>query len=103
MIDLVDDDKSGKIEFPEFLRIIKGQDSNTSTLKIKKFFKDLSQGKLGANSLSFPTFVNQIKRRSLLDAICASDAKKKEAGVKIMLNLRHHMQQTQDQKFKRFL
>ena len=43
MIDFVDDDKSGKIEFPEFLRIVGGQHhDDPHFLKIKSFFKDLS-------------------------------------------------------------
>ena len=46
MIDLVDEDKSGKIEFDEFLSIIKNSDSNEKTAKINKFFKDLTNGNL---------------------------------------------------------
>jgi Ca2+-binding EF-hand superfamily protein len=38
MIDSVDDDGSGMIEFPEFLGIIKNSDGNTKTAKINKFF-----------------------------------------------------------------
>jgi Ca2+-binding EF-hand superfamily protein len=46
MIDLVDEDGSGKIEFGEFLSIIKNSDSNEKTAKINKFFKDLTNGNL---------------------------------------------------------
>ena len=46
MIDLVDEDKSGKIEFGEFLSIIKNADGNEKTVKINKFFKDLTTGNL---------------------------------------------------------
>lgn len=58
MIDKVDDDKSGQIEFPEFLKIIKGNENDESTKKITIFFKDLCQGKFGKKEVSFPVFVN---------------------------------------------
>jgi len=47
MVDKVDDDKSGQIEFAEFLRIIKGTGQDEQTKKISTFFKDLTQGKFG--------------------------------------------------------
>jgi Ca2+-binding EF-hand superfamily protein len=55
MIDLVDEDGSGKIEFGEFLSIIKNSDGNEKTAKINKFFKDLTTGNLtsGKEDLSF--------------------------------------------------
>ena len=42
MVDKVDDDGSGMIEFAEFLLIIKGRDSDEQTQKITQFFKELS-------------------------------------------------------------
>lgn len=54
MVDLVDEDGSGKIEFGEFLSIIKNSDSNEKTAKINKFFKDLTNGNLAnGGDLSF--------------------------------------------------
>ena len=47
MIDKVDDDGSGQIEFPEFLKIIRGDEKDISTRKITIFFKDLCEGKFG--------------------------------------------------------
>lgn len=44
MIDLVDEDGSGMIEFPEFLSIIKNADGTSKTAKINKFFKDVTSG-----------------------------------------------------------
>ena len=41
MIKKVDDDGSGQIEFPEFLKIIKGDENDLTTKKITIFFKDL--------------------------------------------------------------
>ena len=38
MIDAVDDDGSGMIEFPEFLGIIKNSDGNEKTAQINRFF-----------------------------------------------------------------
>lgn len=62
MIDRVDDDMSGQIEFPEFLKIIKGDEKDPATKKMTQFFKDLCEGKFGTKGLSFPAFVNQMKR-----------------------------------------
>ena len=44
MINSVDQDGSGKIEFPEFLSIIKNSDGSEKTAKINKFFKDMTSG-----------------------------------------------------------
>lgn len=44
MIDLVDEDGSGMIEFTEFLGIIKNSDGSEKTAKINKFFKDMTSG-----------------------------------------------------------
>lgn len=44
MIDSVDEDHSGQIEFPEFLGIIKNSDGSEKTAKINKFFKDMTSG-----------------------------------------------------------
>jgi hypothetical protein len=52
MIDEVDDDKSGFIEFPEFLLIIKNSESG-SNAKIKDFFIGMCNGELGSKDLSF--------------------------------------------------
>jgi len=52
MIDLVDEDRSGMIEFNEFLGIIKDS-SNARTAKINRFFKDMAHGTLAGSDLSF--------------------------------------------------
>ena len=59
----VDDD--GDIEFPEFLNIIIGTDveSNEKTEKLKNFFKDMSNGKLGRKDVSFNINVQDIRRK----------------------------------------
>lgn len=52
MINDVDDDGSGQIEFAEFLLIIKGDNSSKDekSEKINQFFKDMSQGKIGSHN-----------------------------------------------------
>ena len=53
LVNSVDSDGSGQIEFDEFLLIIKNSDGNAKTAKINKFFKDMSNGLLGSKDLSF--------------------------------------------------
>lgn len=57
MVDAVDEDGSGMIEFPEFLSIIKNSDGSEKTAKINKFFKDMTSGQLAASDLSFNLLV----------------------------------------------
>jgi centrin-2 len=48
MLDEIDDDGSGEIEFKEFLLILKSSsNSSQDTSLIKQFFKDLSSGQIG--------------------------------------------------------
>jgi len=53
MIDLVDEDGSGMIEFNEFLTIIRNSGDNEKTKVITDFFKDLVNGKFGNQDMSF--------------------------------------------------
>jgi len=69
MIDAVDEDGSGLIEFEEFLDIIQTNDISESSAKIKEFFKNMSQGKLGDKNLSFSINVQDIRRRKMMSAI----------------------------------
>ena len=88
MIDLVDEDGSGKIEFGEFLSIIKNSDSNEKTAKINKFFKDLTTGNLTqGGDLSFYLLVQKMRREYLLDALMSVDKDKKDFGEKILKNV----------------
>lgn len=61
MVEEVDDDGSGCIEFPEFLNILSnsGGDPNGSAAEMTKFFKQLSQGKIGSDDMSFNMFVQK--------------------------------------------
>ena len=55
IIDEVDDDGTGEIEFKEFLDIIKGKEKNSNSSgsnkvnknKIIEFFKDMIKGEIG--------------------------------------------------------
>lgn len=53
MIMAVDDDRSGQIEFEEFLGIIQNSEDGEASAKINMFFKDMSNGKIGNKNLSF--------------------------------------------------
>ena len=97
MVDAVDEDRSGQIEFTEFLSIIKNSDGNEKMGKINKFFKDMTSGQLAGKDLSFNLLVQKMRRDYLMDAIMSGDSKKKEFGEKILRNV---SKQVQAQKFK---
>lgn len=87
MVDAVDEDGSGQIEFPEFLSIIKNSDGDEKMGKINKFFKDMTSGQLAGNDLSFNLLVQKLRRDYLMDAIMSNDPKRKEFGDKILKNV----------------
>ena len=62
MIDMVDVDGSGQIEFNEFLLIIKMSNASSKTAKINKFFKDMTQGVLAIEGLCFNQIVASTRR-----------------------------------------
>ena len=76
----VDDDGTGMIEFGEFLSIIKGGSKNKSddsdkkdnSAAIKHFFKDLTAGKMtigGNKNIPFSLYISGMRRRHILAAI----------------------------------
>ena len=72
MINEVDEDGSGEIEFDEFLLIIKNSNTKNKSSKINKFFKDMTNNTLGfkgSDSLSFTMVVQGIRRGYMMDAI----------------------------------
>jgi hypothetical protein len=85
MIDLVDEDGSGQIEFDEFLGIIKN-DSGESTSKINNFFKELASGHLGGGNLSFNMIVQNMRRNYMLNAIMSQIPADREFGLRILRN-----------------
>ena len=64
MMNKVDDDKSGQIEFPEFLCIISNtaEKSSDSAQTVDKFFKDMANGLIGLKWLSFGVNTQNIRR-----------------------------------------
>ena len=66
---MVDIDGSGQIEFNEFLLIIKLSNADEKTAKINKFFKDMTQGVLVVEGLSFNQIVASTRRAYMMDAI----------------------------------
>lgn len=68
----MDDDGSGCIEFGEFLSIIKS-DGNEKTKAIKRFFEGLTKNEYGNINVAFSNYVMECRRKSLMDAIRATD------------------------------
>ena len=95
MIDEVDEDASGMIEFDEFLLIIKNSDkagkANEKTAKINKFFKDVSNNVLGSKELSFNIIVQNIRRQYMMDALMCNNPDRQAQGERILknVNLQH--------------
>lgn len=88
LIQAVDDDGSGCIEFPEFLSIIKSNEGGEQTRAIKRFFEGLAKGQYGNMNLAFSNYVLERRRRSLIDAIKANDEAKREKGKRILKNFK---------------
>lgn len=97
MVDSVDEDGSGQIEFNEFLSIIKNTDGDQKIGKINKFFKEVTSGTLAETDLSFNLLIQKLRREYLMDAIMSPDPSKKDFGDKILKNV---AKQLQAQKFK---
>jgi hypothetical protein len=74
LFDVVDTDKSNKIEFEEFLAILKCGDSSSP---MAAFFKDMASGQLipFANDLPFNLVVSNYRRKMLLDGVLRNDPK----------------------------
>jgi hypothetical protein len=92
MVDRVDDDGSGEIEFKEFLRIVKGDENDPASNRLMGFFKDMFTGKFGDKQVSFPVLVQQIKRETMLNVIYKPENdEKKVFGTKILNNIKAFM------------
>ena len=75
LVDLVDEDKSGQIEFNEFLDIILNKSGDASARVITDFFKNLTNGKYQTKGLAFPNWVLKEQRKYLKNAITAKSEK----------------------------
>lgn len=87
MIKDVDEDGSGMIEFQEFLDIIKNSDGNQKTAQLNEFFQNMTNGKLTKDDLSFGLLVQKMRREHMMNAILATDPKKRESGERILKNV----------------
>ena len=89
LIQCVDDDGSGKIEFNEFLRIIHNKSKKKSKGKnnenIKNFFKQLtSNGFQGLNNFSFKTVMFILRRQNILKTFVGKTEADKIEGEKTL-------------------
>ena len=87
LIEVVDKDDNCRIDFPEFLTIIRQGDQSEKTKRVTQFFKDLTTGKYGNQAVSFPLFVCGERRKHLKNAIY-STGQQKEEGLRIMGNIK---------------
>jgi len=85
LVDLVDEDGSGMIEFGEFLDIVLNKSGDVKAQVITEFFKNLTNGKYQTGDLAFPNWVLKEQRSHLKNAIVLDkeDVRRGE-GVKIM-------------------
>lgn len=90
LIDSVDDDCSGRIEFDEFLRIIhnKSKKKEKGNEKITTFFKNLANNNVSKehdlNTFSFKTSMNILRRDNLLKAFLGKNDEEKIEGSKML-------------------
>ena len=90
-MDSVDEDKSGQIEFEEFLMIIKNSDNNQKSERIIKFFKDYASGRLGSGHIPFSLIVQNLRHQYMMDAILSKDRQKRQWGMKILNNVSENL------------
>lgn len=90
LINSVDDDGSGRIEFDEFLRIIhnKSKKKEKGNEKITSFFKNLANNTVSKdhdlNEFSFQTSMIILRRDNLLKAFFSKNEKEKNEGLKML-------------------
>jgi len=88
IVDSVDDDKSGQIEFKEFLQIIGGSSDDKGDTAIIDFFKDMISGRLAggqiSNKLPFHLIISTVRRRKLINSMMGTNQKDRVEGEKVM-------------------
>ena len=89
MVADVDEDGSGKIEFDEFLLIMRAIKKGKGESSLFQFFDDMVKGKLSKmgdmdKDQPFMLNISMYRRRRIMDAIMGHDDSKKKFGQKIM-------------------
>lgn len=69
MVELVDEDGSGCIEFGEFLDIVLNKSGTAKARVITEFFKNLTNGKYDTGNMSFSAWVLKSQRSHLKNAL----------------------------------
>ena len=81
----MDLDKSGELEFTEFLNIVLNKNGDTSASIITNFFKDLTNGRYQTGELPFPNWVLRETRCHLKNAVTLEqNDNRRIQGVAIM-------------------
>lgn len=85
----VDEDGSGKIEFDEFLLIMRSIKKGKGESSLFQFFDDMVKGKLSKmgdmdKDQPFMLNISMYRRRRIMDAIMGNEDQKKKFGQKIM-------------------
>ena len=99
LVEMVDEDETGEIEFDEFLlimRSIKKNDGDKKDSSLAQFFQDMINGdfkKMGdmENDMPFTLNFSQYRRKRILDAIMLNDGETREKGKKIMNNFKKQL------------
>ena len=98
LVDAVDEDKSGMIEFDEFLNIIENSEKSAATRDITVFFKKLTAGGFDMEDISFSLFVQKGRRKHMMDSIVAAKGSEDyKKGRRIKENLQKQMEQEKEE------
>jgi hypothetical protein len=83
MVQDVDADGSGEIEFEEFLQIIKGGDKNST---MAKFFKDMIAGSFmnEFGQMPFRLMVSTFRRKQMMNAMFSAEPNERTKGERVM-------------------
>ena len=97
LVDLVDEDGSGMIEFNEFLDIIQNKGNDSKASIITNFFQDLTSGKFKTEGLSFLNWVLKEQRGHLMDAVKPGPISERKVKGKQILNALRSVKQLEEE------
>eukprot|EP00930_Biecheleria_cincta_P043493 TRINITY_DN29863_c0_g1_i2.p1 TRINITY_DN29863_c0_g1~~TRINITY_DN29863_c0_g1_i2.p1 ORF type:complete len:347 (+),score=54.55 TRINITY_DN29863_c0_g1_i2:168-1208(+) len=101
IVDKVDDLRAGKLDFEQFLELIRSRTDSS----IVSVFKNMMDGKLGDTNLNFQTVLSEYRRQLFIDASGAreSSSARHELGAKVLQNFaelqRHRNRKPEDDEF----